>query len=158
MASTDDAVVSVDAGRPPELVRTWFRSAMAPALSPVPRRASARRRINSSFRMIGIGDDCVGQMLKPSVDEPLVGPSPVTGPCRDGRPVRILVVYRSSGCPFALSWASAWNDMCAYKVVFVACVNVFGVSGDAAYVSYTPTSNAVRVAAVALRNDSPSAV
>src|SRR5215467_13458188 len=92
MSSFDDAAVSVEAGRPPEFWRTMLRSAIAPALSPVASFASARRRISSSFRMIGIGDDVVGQMLKPSVLLALVGPSPVAGPERDGRPVRIFAV------------------------------------------------------------------
>src|SRR5215218_7490226 len=118
IASSDDAGVRVDAGSPPEFTRTVFRSAIAPALSPVASRASARRRINSSFRMIAMGDDWVGQMLKPCVDVALVGPSPVTGPVRAGNPVRIFAVYRSSGDPFALSCASAWNDMWAYSVEF----------------------------------------
>src|SRR5215467_15606642 len=91
-ASFDDAAVSVDAGSPPEFWRTMLRSAIAPALSPVASFASARRRMSSSLRMIGIGDDVVGQMLKPSVVVALVGPSPVTGPDRAGRPVRIFAV------------------------------------------------------------------
>ena len=74
-------------------MRTWLRSAMAPALSPVASLASARRRISSSLRMIGIGDDCVGQMLKPSVDEPLVGPSAGDrAGTRAASPVRIFAV------------------------------------------------------------------
>src|SRR5262249_28051069 len=91
-ASSDEAAVNVEAGRPPEFWRTMFRSAIAPALSPVPSFASARRRMSSSLRMIGIDDDVVGQMLKPSVVVALVGPSPVTGPERAGRPVRIFAV------------------------------------------------------------------
>ena len=125
IASLDEAVVSVDAGRPPALVRTWFRSAIAPVLSPVASLASARSRMSSSLRMIGMGDVCAGQMLKPIVDYALVP----AGPLRDGKPVRILDVYRSSGAPLALSCASVVNDACAYKSLFVACVSPFGESG-----------------------------
>src|SRR5581483_1548270 len=95
-------------------------SAIAPALSPVASRASARRRMSSSLRMIGMGVVLVGYIAKPSVDDPLVGPSVVTGPCRDGSPVRIFAVYRSSFAPFAFFCTSVWNDMWAYRFVFVA--------------------------------------
>src|ERR1043166_4889686 len=163
--SVDDAAVRVDVGRPPEFTRTWFKSAMAPVLSPVPSFASARSRMSSSLRMIGTGGVCGVQMLKPSVDDALVGPSAVTGPWRDGSAVvtvqsaqpRIFVVYRSSGLPLALNWTSFWNDMWAYRSVFVDELRPFGESGATPYVSFTPTSKAARVAAAALMNEAPSA-
>src|SRR6059058_2737496 len=97
---------------------------MAPALSPVASLDSARRRMSSSFRMIGIVDAFVGQMLKPIVDAPVVGPADVTGPCRESRPVRIFAVYRSSGVtPSAFNCTSDWNVIWAYRFVFTACDN-----------------------------------
>ena len=121
IASADDPAVSVEGGRPPEFTRTMFRSAMAPASSPVASLASARSRISSSFRMIGMDEAVVGQMLKPRVEIALVGPSVVDwdpaaaeGRCESSPGTG----YRAFRPP--CSARRVWNDMCAYSDVFVA--------------------------------------
>ena len=67
-------------------------SAIAPALSPVASRASARRRINSSFRMMGMGLLIVGHILNPIVEVSDTGPLPFGAPDAGLSPVRIFAV------------------------------------------------------------------
>src|SRR5262245_24341218 len=130
------ATVSVDAGSPPEFTRIWLRSARAPALSPVARRASARMRISSSLRMSGIDAEVLVQILKPFDDVALVAAPLEMGPERGVNAfTAIFAVNRSSGVTLsAFSCASAWNDMWEYRFVFVAAFSGFGVSRARAYV------------------------
>ena len=74
----------------------------APAL-PAPRLASARSRINSSFRMIGTGETFVGYMMKNAVAGM---PLSVPGAAFDGSRTATLRVTRASGAPPGCVWAS----------------------------------------------------
>src|SRR5437870_4974605 len=105
-ASSVLAGVSVEGGSPPELTRIMFRSAIAPALSPVNHFASERINTSSSSLMMGSGDVLVGYSVKRRFDD---------SPCRIFALAIVVTLFwaRKSLVPSARACASARVVGCA---------------------------------------------
>ena len=140
------------AGSPPALVRTKFRSAIAAARLPSPMLASARSRMSSSLRMIGMGVTLV---------EYTIGRTFEAMPCvaRLTVPTTALLVARRSRAPSVRRRASVRNSGTATMARGAGSNSGLVASPDAMlYTWYTPVAKPAVVPAEVLMNDSLRAV